>query len=518
MQMGRTPAVVLGPRRRGLVVAHGMGGVFDAAAIFAFSDPAGRYRFGGADYASKTALLTAAGGSFVGTTLKLGPVAIGASVLANSDPVVDTAGWTGYNSGTLDVVSGQLRVTGNSGASASGSRLAAVTSQRTYILTGMVTRPTGSSGPQISISNNASLAGAYKQANAIGVFDTPTELTVIWGAIQASVSVGVKMNANPSLGTALLGTFRMREAAPLTGLTAGVVSYEAEITVPAATAGDQVLLAFDSDDVVNSVSLAIDSSGHLVSRAVNNSVAAAVMDMGAVSAGQIIRVSGTSQTGQNFIQIDDQPVVKQNRTVATGAMMRVERDFTGNAAPAGSVRKLQIFAGERMPAGLIRLEGDSYVDGSADGTSLTKSIQTATPRRAFSTGAGGSTLTQQRDRMLALTGFLRHTLVHWDGAPNGYGTLSADMAKYAAMLAAVTHGRVLFVTPVVAPASASDINAAAVALRTELLATYPNNVFDAQAFIDALSDVWQADNAHLKASIMDQVAVAIIAWLAARGW
>lgn len=275
-------------------------------------------------------------------------------------------------------------------------------------------------------------------------------------------------------------------------------------------------LCLDDDSERNSLKVYTDASSRLIVAGMLNSIGQFSQDLGAVTPGAVVKFTGSFQNGFNFMQLDNLPVVQNPNFVLGGGILRIGRDFTGNAVASTSRRRTQVFT-ERMPGSYIQVEGDSYGAGSADGTSIAKSIQAVSARRAFYTAVGSSTLTQQRDRVLAHPGFNRNTLVHWDGVPNGYCTLSIDMAKYAAIAATRSAGKFVFLTPLQVPTSASDVNAAAAALRTALLSTYPINCFDAQAFVDGVVDPFQADNTHLKGSVMDQVGQALDVWMAASG-
>lgn len=489
---------------------------FDDAAIFAVDAPTNRYRFSGVSYATEAAAVAAAGGSDVSGTLKIGPYEIGTSTVSNGDFAANVTGWTAQNSGLVAWSAGQLQLTGNGGNNAGASQVQAVTAYKVYRLSATVTRVTGGSAPYLALSGAAGLGGAFVQTLLAG-FDTPTALSVVWGAIQTSAYVGIKMNSAAAAGTNLLDNVVMKEVVPFAGLTGGVTSFEHEFVVPTAGAGNQVQLCMDDDSERNSIKVYTDASSHLIVSGMLNSISQFSTDLGAVTPGAVAKFTGSFQTGFNFMQLDSQAVVRNTNFVLGGGILRIGRDFTGNAAPAGSRRKVQVFT-ERMPADYIQLDGDSYVGESADGTSLTRSIQNVSARRTFATGLGSSTLTQARDRVVAHPGFYRNPLIILDGVPNGYGTLVADRAKYQAMVDTRTHGRFLIIPPITTPSSASDVNAAAVALQADIAATWPNNFISLQAFVDATPDAYQADNAHLKAAVMDAFALTVVAWLAARSW
>lgn len=488
---------------------HRAGSGLWSSALLALDFANNRYRFDGANYSSEAAVLTAAGGSKTGSTYSFGPYEIGSSLVTNGDFQADVSGWNAQNSGLISWVSGQLQLNGNGGNNASASQPETVVANRCYRLSALVTRVSGGSAPFLSLSGAAGLGGAFVQAGALAATDTPTQMSVLWGAIQTSIYVGIKMNSATAAGNNLLDNVTLKEAVPVKGMPGGVFSFETAFTMPAAGAGNKVLLAWDDDSERNTVKLLVNSAGELRIVITFNSIQQASLLLGSPVAGSSNKVAASLQPGNNFAQLNGDAVIQNNNTGQSPGKLRIGQDFTGNPVDAGAVSRIEVY-GERAPASWIWIEGDSYGVGSADGTSIWKSAQAA-GRRGFPTAVGGSTLTNQRDRILAHPGFQTNPLLHWDGSPNGYGTLTQDRAKYAAIAAVKPDGRFVFFVPLVAPSTASDINAAAAALRPAILADFPNNSFDAQAIVDGLSSPFQADGVHLTSTAMDAVWAAFVA-------
>lgn len=492
----------------GRLTGHGTGGAWSSAAL-ALDFTNGRYRFDGADYASEAAVLAAAGGVKTGSTYALGPYEIGATTVTNGDFAANVTSWNAQNSGLIAWSSGQLQLTGNGGNTAGVSQSQTVAVNRAYRLSAKVTRVTGGSAPYLAMSSAAGLGGAFVQS-LLAATDVPTQMAVLWGAIQTTVNVGIKMNSAAAAGTNLLDDIALKEVAPVKGEAGLSFPFECTFTMPAAGAGNKVLLAGDDDSERNTVKLLVNSSGELRLATTINSAAQANILLGSPAAGSSNKVTASLQSANNFVQLNADAVIQNNNTHPSPAILRIGRDFTGNAVDAGAVTKLELFSGQRVPASWIWFEGDSYARESADTTALWKSAQAA-GRRGFATSIGGTTLTNQRDRILANPGFAINPMVWWDGNANGYGTLAADRAKYAAGIAGRSDNRFIIIPPVTSPSSASDVNAAAVALQPALAADFPNNVFNAQAVIDGIADAYQADGIHLKGTTMDAVWAALVA-------
>lgn len=99
----------------------------------------------------------------------------------------------------------------------------------------------------------------------------------------------------------------------------------------------------------------------------------------------------------------------------------------------------------RSVSNAVRVEGDSYPAGSGQNNALNVKFRDATGRVVISTAVGGSTLAQERDRILAAPYLLGMTTIIWDGSANGYGSVAAELAIYDQIIAAVGLNKLLVI-------------------------------------------------------------------------
>ena len=169
-------------------------------------------------------------------------------------------------------------------------------------------------------------------------------------------------------------------------------------------------------------------------------------------------------------------------------------------------------------------EGDSYTAGAdvdTPGTplGLSISLRSAESQTISNFVVGGSTLEEATLRIESnpLAGV--DWLVFLDGSVNGHGTVSEDMALYDRIWAA-TKGKVVFVSSAVYPALGAPDVTHTNDLRTALIAAYPNNTININAFADTIVDgsgvidasLMQSDNIHPNALLFDPLSDLVVAY------
>lgn len=491
----------------GLGVTHGTGGAwFDTAAIVDADITNGRFRHDGVTYASKATFLAGIGvtessGAYTFTPY-VDPAAV--DLVSNGDMSGGTTGYTGTN-GTIAIVGGELELTGGGVSQATATQPITAVASRGYRVRGKATRVTGGPGTYLAISGGVGLAPTDYATLASGV-DTPTDIEHFISTVQTSYFVGLRQNGT-STGKSRLDNLETKLCVPVKGASQTVVSARMQGTMPAAVGGASMVIWQSGDTFEkNRVRLEWNTSARLRLIVTLNNIEQANLDIGEVLALTDFDVSFSVQTNIVMAQLNGGVILMDTGAGFPGqARGWWGRSATGEAF-TGTLRRVQVYD-EWMPPSAIWLEGDSYPAGDALGTSLWASLQSQTNRRAFVTGLGSSTLTSARDRVLAHTGFAaRNPLLFWDGYSNSYGTLAADMAKYAAMAAVKPDGKFLFLAPLQTPFGPSDVNAAAAALQSELTVVYGSRCLNLQPVIDADPASFQPDTVHLAAAKMNEVA------------
>lgn len=491
---------------------------FDSAALLDIDRTNNRGRFNGVTYATISALLAAANGTDASGVYTIGPYVdpAGTNFVVNGDGST-TTGWTAGN-GSVASVGGKLELTGG-GATAAylSQQLTGLNSSRCYRSRQNVTRATGGPGVFAAQTPSAVALSPSNYQTLVGNVEQETLIDLLWGSEQPTAYIGIKQNGT-STGKSRLDDAETREALAFQGLNPDRISIRLRDVMPASITGTKCLFQTGDDSDRNRIRIdSVDGALRAIMTYAN--VERANIALGTKAALEAYDIVLTVDEAVGVMaQLDGGVIQQPTVSLVCPGMGRLwlGRSFTGESLGASPAR-VQIFD-DWMPTSALWFEGDSYPGGDALGTSLWASMQSQTSRRGFKTAVGGSTLTNQRDRVLAHVGFsARNTLIEWDGMSNGYGTLSADMAKNAAIAAAKPSGKFVFLTPCQQPASASDVNAAADALRTALLAAYPNNCYDAQGWFAANGGTYQADNIHWSLTTMNAFAPVFDAWMAVRG-
>lgn len=473
-------------------------------------------------YSSETPFLTAAGGVTSSAARVYGAyLSPTATNLISNATFGDTTGWTGTN-GSIAAVAGQLQLTGSGSGSAAASTPFTLDATAAYQVDGNVTRGAGP-GISLGISDLSSL-GSFKKS--IGPVSTQA-ISFLYGAVQTSYFAGIKQNG-ASTGISILDTPKVRQVFPFSRSTVAVLSGRISFTLPSSFAADQVIFQADSDDEVNRVRLVyVNATGHLNLITTYNSVAKATIDLGAVSTSTAYYVdffASAAPAAFTWASLSGAAVIQNANGGAWGlAKFRTGKSFTGDTF-TGTVSRTTLFDGENTAKNTyIWGEGDSYVAGAADTTSLTKSLQANTAARMFYTAVGGTTLANELTRVQAHPKMAGNAFIIWDGDANGFDTLANDMARYASIVAALGHSRYVIIPPCRRNNASGAQNAATLALQGAIASAYPNNYYDAQAFLATLSDgsaqdiidvannviptsTLQGDGTHLISAKMDLVA------------
>jgi hypothetical protein len=475
-------------------------------------------------YSTEAAFLTASGGVTSSAARVYGAyLSSTATNLISNATFGDTTGWTGTN-GSIAAVSNNLQLTGSGSGSAAASTALTLDATAAYQIDGNVTRGAGP-GITLGISDISSL-GSFKKS--VGPVSTQA-ISFLYGATQTSLYYGIRQNG-ASTGVSQIdgNTAKVRQVFPFSRSTLAVISGRISFTLPSSFAGDQVIFQADSDDEVNRIRLVyVNSTGHLNLITTYNSVAKATIDLGAVSTSTAYYVdffAEASPAAFTWASLSGAAVIQNANGGAWGlAKFRTGRSFTGDTF-TGTISRTTLFDGENVARSTyIWGEGDSYIAGAADTTSLVKSLQANTAARMFYTATGGSTLANQLTRVQAHPKFAGNAFIIWDGDANSFDSLANDMARYASIVAALGHSRYIIIPPCRRNNASAGQNTAVLALQAAIASTYPNNYYDAQAFLATLSDggaqdltdvannviptsCLQADGTHLLSAKMDLLA------------
>ncbi|WEK05687.1 MAG: hypothetical protein P0Y65_05380 [Candidatus Devosia phytovorans] len=328
--------------------------------------------------------------------------------------------------------------------------------------------------------------------------------------------------------------------------TDATVQIQVDALVAEQPTGNEVLYSLDDGSETNCLRARRDSASQVV-RLFVIAAGTTLSDIGtqALGRGVVLRTSHSVRT-QNFAGAANG--AGSGATVSSTALpavttMRIGRGASANLPWSGQIRRITIYpdpapdvatnTAASTPPHDLWLEGDSYIASSA-GVGLAASIARLGRRYPLNDGIGGSTLEQSQTRVLAKTGTPRDLpLIFWDGDNNGYGALASDMARYAAMIAALGHQRFLILAPALRSAQSVEQRDAARSLTTALAAAYGTRMIDPMPTLLALANgAGDAENVasgtvpasllqdgvHLTGPGMDAVAQLVLARLASLGW
>jgi hypothetical protein len=176
------------------------------------------------------------------------------------------------------------------------------------------------------------------------------------------------------------------------------------------------------------------------------------------------------------------------------------------------------------------IEGDSYGDGS-NNVGVISRLAVLSRQQIYPSAIGGSTITNVRDRILALSASVKALpTAIWDGDANGYSTAAAYLAIYDQAVQALGHSRFVVIPPTIRTPLTEPDKTAYRDITAGLKAAYPNNVVDAMPILIANGDpvadaadiaagcvptsLLQAGNVHLNDAGMNPVMAAVYAKMA----
>jgi hypothetical protein len=201
--------------------------------------------------------------------------------------------------------------------------------------------------------------------------------------------------------------------------------------------------------------------------------------------------------------------------------------FQPGAAAGEFVEVTNISVKEVLPISPVRClwgEGDSFMAG-AYAAPLMTTVAGVTGRSVSSTGAGSSTIQGIRDRIIANPALRNRVLIVWDGSENGYTTAAAYCDDLNTGLISLGHSRFILI-PASVPYGGSTVNP--LAIRSEMLTRWPNNVLDWRDWIPNTAGVVNQDqmgdpgnsptDPHLSQGAMDLIAAGIADFIAGKGW
>ncbi len=505
----------------------------------------GRYGFAGKAYGSKAAFLAAAGGVAAGSAMVLGPHLVGTELIPGGS--FDTGSLDGWASTPAHAANGSVSVVANRLVAAINSPVGAYRAARANTVSvGGAYRyaadivAKGPTPPMNSVSINASpnsdLGGSDMQfgdLSAGAVF--PQHLEVVGGTTAPTLNVGFVTAASANVpATISLDNFSLREALPYAGHSTTGFAFRLAATAPAAAGGNKVALQWGTDGERYRVRLVWDASKHLRLIVTTGGTEQANLDLGIVEVLTAFTLEASIGPNRILARLGSGATLAGlNSTLPSIGRLWIGRSYTGETWD-GTLQRLTVWAGERLPSDTILLEGDSYVAGT-DTTSLGGALPAALSARAVvSTGVGGGTPAGTAGRLAASPGLARGAVVIWDGDMNT-GALPADqMAAYAETVGRIGHDRYLILPSCRRASKSPGDNANVATLQAALAATYPGHVLDAQAVLASHAtapgddtdvaagyiptSLLQGDLVHLTATAMGHVAAAVASEIGGRGW
>lgn len=505
--------------------------------------PAGRFRFGDRLHAGRDAFLADAGGSASGHAMILGPTFGGPELLA--DGGFDAGALDGWASTPAYAGLGSVAVADNVLVAAIDSssgvwrcaRANAVQSGRAYRFRADLVAKSSTpplNALSINVSNNLDLGGSDARFANFGVGVPPQQtLEVVAGSASATLYTGFVLSATASQpASAALDDLSLREVLPYPGFVPGGFAFRLTATTAASLSGNRVALQWGTDGERFRVRLVWDAAGQLRLVVTSSGAEQANLDLGSVAPSTPFTVMAS--IGPNrVVARRDAGTVAIDRTVNVPAIGRlwIGRSFSGEAW-SGSLDRLAVWAAERVPAGAVLLEGDSYVSGAGGVGLATALVGAGLP--VIATASGGSALAAILARIAANPGLAAGALVLWDGEMGAGAMALEQLPLYAAIAELVPHGRFLFLPPLRRANRSSADNAEVAALQLALAESFPGHVLAVDGLLAAAAtlpgdavtlaaghvpaSLLQADQTHLTAPAMSLVADAVAAELVFRGW
>lgn len=503
----------------------------------------GRYSFGGRSYASRAAFLAAAGGIADGNAMVLGPHPVGSELIPGGD--FDDGGLDGWAStpahaanGGVSVVSNCLVATINSPTgSYRAARANTVVAGRAYlygadIVAKGTTPPLNSAS--INASTNSDLGGSDMAFGNLGAA-LPQRLEVVAGTSAATLYTGFAAAVVADVAASIsFDNVSLQEAVPYAGHSTAGFAFRLDAVTPSAASGDKVALQWGTDGERYRVRLVWDATRHLRLVVTVAGAEQANVDLGVVELSSAFVIEASIGPNRILARLGVTTTVADlAATLPSIGRLWIGRSYTGDAWD-GELRNLQVWAGERMPADGILVEGDSYAAGTSS-ASLRGALALALSGRAvIPAGVGGSTPAGVASRLVAAPGLARGVTVIWDGEMNTGAAVADQLDSYAEIVRHLGHGRYLILPPCRRAAKSAEDNANVASLQAALASTYPGHVLDVQAVLATHatapgddsdtaagyipSSLLQGDLVHLTATAMGHVAGAVATEIGERGW
>lgn len=405
---------------------------------------ASTYKFGGVDYASEAAFLTAIGGTVASGKTLIGPyVSPSSPELVPNGGVADASGWAASQvSGgpaTGAAVSGEYQVTAAVSANRPiGYSMFPTQPGKAYVSAPTVKirkDPAASTNAKFVISNDptsgsGNVAGSILIGNATLTAVAARSFGPMVGI--DTMSAGVSINGTGT-GMWAIDDLSIKEATPFAGWIAGGISGIADFITPAA-AGAVDKIIWQSDDGAldgsaaqqrNYVRFCYSSDGHLHFKIFAQTVLGttgtqqADIDLGAAPVLTTFSAHFVATAGIAGISLNGgAPITAPSANMPPLAVMRFKQGQVATTNDYdGILHRVRIFRNLTPPPGMtldiIPLNGDSY--GAGFGVPLSQ----ATGAAVQNISIGGSTIEQEivYRQNNPLVGSPAN--VFWDGASNG---------------------------------------------------------------------------------------------------
>lgn len=408
--------------------SQGLGAWWDGSAVLDYDPANGRFRWNDVSYSDEAALLAAIGGTKVSGAISIGPYAIpdAPEKVSNGDFSDGTIGWAGFSAGTIEVLAGVLRLTGNGGNIPGFSQALSLIKGRAYqFLAKQRKLGTGGGFPTaaVTVAPAQSLGGTNQTHIPSGDVATFVSVQSTFSASADTIYVGGRQVANPSNGSSEYDEFSVKEVLPFEGFVQGGFAALISGVMPAAASGDKVIFETSCAGLDNTtphernrVRLEWNSTANLRLVVTSHSTQVAILDLGVVPALSEFEVLISAATNSFWAALIGGPRLGDTGGDLPGfAKLFLKRQGAPGSTFDGTLKRVTV-----IPRALSEAEfyervsdhtsaamwGDSLTAGANASNDIYRPPQAAallySPDRSIvNLGKGGQTSTQIAARMNA---------------------------------------------------------------------------------------------------------------------
>lgn len=465
----------------------------------------------GATYSSEAAFLVAANGSKVGNVRTITPqVKPGAvELLANGTFDANITGWaygsTYTASGTLSWDStngGRLK---NTTVGAGQSRISqgplSFSVGKAVVATGTMTSTTVSGSGTVTVGNNSDLNGGNSSLNTAGPPNTPRSVY----HVSETGTIYVGCNTNPAAATVdTWDNFSAKEVVPFVGHDYTKISGRIRGTTPSAASGNKVI--FEADDtgaaLRNYVRLVWDSTKHLRLITRQNNVEQSNLDLGIVEVSTAFDVRFSCTVNSVMASLNGGAAQSDTSATHPGIAGLIIGNSRGSEAWDGGVTSVELWANTQSgfyidPQLAFAIYGDSTAHGDGANTIpggqwfYTLANSYSPPRTYYQAGVSGQGIQAMADGVIADAAHVLWSTVFYDRKNTGE-TADLWMTQIDRAVQHLQTSRYLIMPQVPYADGAEDPTNQAILddINARIIATYPNNTFDATTqanFLTALA-------------------------------